>query len=107
MRVASNWDKCVNATHLADALRLLTDDVSTSDEDQDSLNDYFAPLITAAEYRQKLPNPSAIPPNGLPSQEWSERAVRELTRIEDKNGFHKAMQRLQHEGSKRHLPGVQ
>lgn len=43
---------------------------------------YALKLITASEYREKLPSPSTNRTIG--PCEWSERTVRELTRLEDK-----------------------
>jgi hypothetical protein len=48
-------------------------------------NSYVARLITSSEYREKLPSPSSNLPNGQEKLlEWSERSVRELTRLENK-----------------------
>ena len=57
---------------------------------------YVHRLITASEYREKLP---ALP-NG--QQEWSERSVRELTRIPDKRQAARVAERIVKEIEKSH-----
>jgi hypothetical protein len=64
---------------------------------------YVLKLITASEYRQNLPSPSGNRTSG--PTEWSERSVRELTRIEDKREAARVAQKVierveQEEGAK-------